>query len=291
MTDSNGSDKRMTDILGLEHYPTTSDQVAHSLNNDNTPTPYQFFTDGSLSNLGTNNIRLGYGWLQLTDNDLIVSEHCNAISSTWPSSTKAELSAILSIIEQLPSGAKVTISLDSQLVIDNIRSIIHTVDRFDKYLLKLPNHHLWAKLRHLIKDNNIILTLIKVKAHSDDDLNNRADVLAKRGALLSLPPIPQDTYSSFIPFKITWNNTLPIDTNLRHFIKDVQHARLHQDFISMNRFTNHSSYSDPIDWVFTWSVLQFSMLASKNGTNFKDNNFFVFRYKLLFDELPTMRSE
>ena len=56
----------------------------------------------------------------------------------------------------------------------------------------------------------------------------------------------------------------------------------------MNRFKILSSYSDPIDWVFTWSTLQFSMLASKNGTNFKDNNFFVFRYKLLFDELPTM---
>src|SRR5207244_8251955 len=60
------------------------------------------------------------------------------------------------------------------------------------------------------------------------------------------------------------------------------------NFISMNRFKFLSSYSDPIDWVFTWSVLQFSMLASKNGTNFKDNSFFVFRYKLLFDELPTM---
>jgi len=80
-------------------FPTTSNQVAHSLNNDNTPTPYRFYTDGSLSNLGTNNIRLGYGWLQLTDDDLIVPEHCNVISSTWPSSTKAELSAIISIIE------------------------------------------------------------------------------------------------------------------------------------------------------------------------------------------------
>ena len=188
----------------------------------------------------------------------------------------------------VPNGAKVTISLDSQLVIDNIRSIIHTVDHFDKYLLKQTNQHLWAHLRCLIRNNNIILTLIKVKAHSDDSFNNRADTLAKRGALLPLPLVLQNTYSSLIPFKATWNSTLPIDTNLRHFIKEVQHARLHQNFISMNRFMIHSSYSDPIDWVFTWSALQFSMLVSKNGTNFKDNNFFVFRYKLLFDELPTM---
>src|SRR5438034_11269318 len=137
---------------------TTSNQVAHSLNNDNTLTPYRFYTDGSLSNLGTNNIRLGYGWLQLTDDDLIVSEHCNVISSTWPSSTKAELSAVISIIEQLPNGAKVTISLDSRLVIDNIRSIIHSIDHFDKYLLKQPNQHLWAHLRCLIRNKDIVLT-------------------------------------------------------------------------------------------------------------------------------------
>ena len=79
--------------------------------------------------------------------------------------------------------------MDSQLVIDNIRSIIHTVDCFDKYLLKQPNQHLWAHLRCHIRNNNIVLTLIKVKAHSDDSFNNRADILAKRGALLPLQNI------------------------------------------------------------------------------------------------------
>src|SRR5437016_2655915 len=82
-----------------------SQLVAHSLDNNGILTPYRFYTDGSLSNLGSSQIKLGFGWLQLTEDDQIVSECSSSISSSWPSSTKAEVSAILSIIEQLPSNA------------------------------------------------------------------------------------------------------------------------------------------------------------------------------------------
>src|SRR5437762_12535501 len=63
-----------------------SQHVAHSLDNDGILTPYRFYSDGSLSNLGSSQIKSGFGWLQLTDDDQIVSEYSDRKSTRLNSS-------------------------------------------------------------------------------------------------------------------------------------------------------------------------------------------------------------
>ncbi len=136
------------------------------------------------------------------------------------------MSAVLSIIEQLPHNAKVSVSLDSQSVIDHLRLILNNRNRFDKYLLTYPNYHLWAQLSSLLHDKNIVLDLIKIKAHSDNEFNNRADELAKRGALSTTDPLEQDIYSILIRlfgivlYQLTWTLDILLKvSNMHDYIK------------------------------------------------------------------------
>src|SRR6266496_2260469 len=243
--------------------PPQSQQVAHSLDNNGILTPYRFYTDGSLSNLGSPQIKLGFGWLQLTDDDQIISECSHSILSSWPSSTKAEASAILSIIEQLPPRAFVSIYLDSKVAIDTVKSLLDASSHLHKSFLTRPHHNLWARLLELIKENCINLSLFKVVAHSNDLFNDRADYLARQGADSSYSYLPSSSSNPLISFHAWWNDLLPIDSNIRHLIKDTHNARLHEQFTSLNRFQPLSTKSDPVNWIHTWSSFQFTLFATR----------------------------
>jgi ribonuclease HI len=65
---------------------------------------------------------MGTGWVILNDNDKIILE-CNSLITDWPSSTRAELGAILSATLVLQTGQKVNIFTDSQTAIDSINYI------------------------------------------------------------------------------------------------------------------------------------------------------------------------
>ena len=137
----------------------------------------------------------------MTDADQIVSEFSCSISSLWPSSTKAEASALLSIVEQLPSKAVVSVYLDSKVVIDTMKSLLDTSSHLHKLFLIRPNHNLWARILELIRNKHINLSLIKVDAHSNDLFNDRADSLARQGANSTHEYTPSTSLNSLIPFK------------------------------------------------------------------------------------------
>ena len=71
----------------------------------------------------------------------------------------------------------------------------------------------------MIQGKNLIVELIKVKAHNGNFFNDKADILAKEA--LHLPPIEinhQETGPIIAP--LTWNN-ISIDISIREFVKEL----------------------------------------------------------------------
>jgi hypothetical protein len=66
---------------------------------------YTFYTDGSLINLGTNEVSMGWGWVQVVQdsgflNSIATFKH--GIIHDWPSSSRAEATAIYAALSAYP---------------------------------------------------------------------------------------------------------------------------------------------------------------------------------------------
>jgi hypothetical protein len=76
-----------------------------------------FYTDGSVVELGTPQCSMGIGWVQVTENTVLHKFH--AQTKLWPCSFKAELVAILSALITAPRNSTINIYTDTQSVISN----------------------------------------------------------------------------------------------------------------------------------------------------------------------------
>src|SRR5207247_10438546 len=114
------------------------------------------------------------------------SDYSANIQTRWPSSTKAEIMAIISILEQLVPNSSVNFYLDSLSTITNLTNILHPSIKFYNNLLKKTNHSLWLYVDQLIRSKNISIILNKLKRHSGHVLNDRSDQLANTRALSDL---------------------------------------------------------------------------------------------------------
>ncbi|PKB92930.1 hypothetical protein RhiirA5_442883, partial [Rhizophagus irregularis] len=82
---------------------------------------YCFYTDGSLINLGTPDISMGWSWVQVLDGAGFfqsIAAHAHGIIHNWPSSTRAEIAAVHAALTVTPPFSTVTIHTDSQSAID-----------------------------------------------------------------------------------------------------------------------------------------------------------------------------
>ena len=83
---------------------------------------FNVFTDGFLSNPTSIKISIGHGWILIDDEGF---EHSFYVAiNEWPSSTRAKISAITTLVYVLPFSSSCKILLDSQLTIDGFREII-----------------------------------------------------------------------------------------------------------------------------------------------------------------------
>ena len=104
----------------------------------------------------------------------------------FPSSTKAETIALLTAILVLPPNCKVTICLDSNCTIQNYNKINQEGLSYRKQL-KIEHIWIWKTIKHIQDQPNLSIELIKVKGHSGNQLNDKADLLAK--STTNTPPI------------------------------------------------------------------------------------------------------
>jgi ribonuclease HI len=145
--------------------------------------------------------------------------------SPTPSSTRAELGAILLALYTLPTTADLNLHIDSETAMKQIHYIINCSQ--PRNIMKMTNHFLLMSIKHYWNQFATTPTLIKVPAHTNDPrykYNALADSLAKRATNSSLTHAPIDLN---LPLEIAkqhsytflfHNNTL-VEQYPAHYIK------------------------------------------------------------------------
>ncbi|GET54163.1 ribonuclease H-like domain-containing protein [Rhizophagus irregularis DAOM 181602=DAOM 197198] len=142
---------------------------------------YCFYTDGSLINLGTPDVSMGWSWIQVLDGAGFfqsIAAHAHGIIHNWPSSTRAEIATIHAALTVTPPSSTVTIHTDSQSAIDGLRLCATFSYSNSRIYYKTTNFELWAIIERLISSKSLSVTAVKVKGHSGNFYNDYADSLA-----------------------------------------------------------------------------------------------------------------
>ncbi|GBB84703.1 hypothetical protein RclHR1_11290007 [Rhizophagus clarus] len=126
---------------------------------------------------------MGIGWVIINNRNEVILE-CSSSITEWPSSTRAELGAILSAIFVLQTGQKANIFTDSQAAINNINNNIRRNLTNGKSKIrtwcKCNNYSIISSIINLINSKQLEIKFIKVKGHSGIKGNEEADRVAKK---------------------------------------------------------------------------------------------------------------
>jgi ribonuclease HI len=178
----------------------------------------EFYTDGSLKDVGLPSIRMGIAWLQTHQSSPMVSFN-TSFASSFPSSSIPEFTALFTALLTAPHNCNIKIFTDSAVIISQFNKYNFLLQQAPTFrpLLKINNLVHWSCLFDLISTRNLDVKLIKVKAHSNNLLNNKVDAMAK--AALSLPIMQLLTNAAPQCFFKYHNQPVLIPT--RQFVKEI----------------------------------------------------------------------
>ena len=244
----------------------------------------EFYTDGSLSNLSSKNMSMGIGWIQ-TNNSAPNVEFFARITE-WPSSTRAEIMAILSALITCPNSCDVTIFTDSQCSIDTFKRVTSPFIT-NRRLEKIGNRALWHSIKYVIDHLLLSVSLRKVKGHSDNFFNNRADLLAKQGGSSNILLKLNSNNTTFpSTFAIAWNSRI-IERPIRSFTKDLTLVISQLRLFYLSAFEDIPCIKEQIDWRLSRSALLFSTHMT-TPTSVQHQQETIFKLKSMFHILPTL---
>ncbi|GBC08208.1 hypothetical protein RclHR1_07970010 [Rhizophagus clarus] len=213
---------------------------------------FNFFTDGSLSHIGTPECRYGFGWIQVVPNTLRLQfQGCSCFS---PSSTRAEIFSILTVLLSIPSHSSCVINTDSQNCITTFYNFINEHRTLSiRQQLKINNYDLWYTIRELVFQKHLLVTFVKVKAHDGIVENDIADNLAKAGTLGNDPILINPRFISTQLATIIWNGMAPIVSNVRKFCNTPTAAAEFTRLINSSAYApiTNSITANLIDWDLT----------------------------------------
>ncbi|GET67458.1 ribonuclease H-like domain-containing protein [Rhizophagus irregularis DAOM 181602=DAOM 197198] len=267
----------------LSTFSTLSSPLKDKTNDIVLPLSVQsLYTDGSF-HVATDSspASITSAWLALDNDGLILESSSLQLFSCLPSALRSEIYAVVLGLNALSRGSSISIHTDCSQLISLWKRFVDAP--FSPKLLREHNHLLWLSIRYLIMDRDLKVDLIKVPAHGDDIYNMQADSLAK-DAHSSSPPNISPLAFCYAPCLLLFNS-LPIDMNIRHFLRSIADARALLSFCSLARFTAFGSPS-----LFDWAGIYFCLSQIKGFASHKNGRpeFWIFRIKLLLDMLPTL---
>ncbi|GET66236.1 RNA-directed DNA polymerase from mobile element jockey-like [Rhizophagus irregularis DAOM 181602=DAOM 197198] len=256
---------------------------------------YCFYTDGSLINLGTPDVSMGWSWVQVLDGAGFfqsIAAHAYGIIHNWPSSTRAEIAAIHAALTVTPPFSTVTIHTDSQSAIDGFRLCATSSYSNSRLYYKTTNFELWAIIERLISSKSLSVTAVKVKGHSGNFYNDYADSLAN-SAHTSFSAILLSDLDQVSPhdFVLNYDDVL-CESNPRRLFKQYSQMLWMHRLTRLSRFNFTialSSISDfVIDWDLTWFTLNAEPQHDASFTRAHASSHRTFKFKLFLEDLPTL---
>jgi ribonuclease HI len=127
---------------------------------------------------------MGFGWILQGHNDQQYS--FQGQTTNFPSSTRAEITAILTLIAVIPNNSTITIFTDSQAALQAINNSFHISPIQGLY--KYKNWPLLDKIIEICHNHKIQLILEKVAAHTGIQGNEIADQLARIDSCSGMQP-------------------------------------------------------------------------------------------------------
>jgi len=191
---------------------------------------------------------MGLGWICVNDE----TKRFKASAILWPSSTKAEILACFTALTTAPNRAKVTLHTDSTATIDGFRRLPELKRLSTRKREKIPNYPVWLLISYVIDQLNLVVKLVKVKAHSGDRLNDKADTLAKEA--VSTGPRLNINIAAIPDLRLFMAcDQLEIEASSRRCIKQLHDAHNLYGLLQLHRFEHNLLLSENqhIRWAAT----------------------------------------
>jgi ribonuclease HI len=225
-----------------------------------------FYTDASIQNICSPNIRTGIGWI--LENYSYIKFNA-AILSTL-NSTQAEMEAIIPILLIIPQNLSIHIHTDNLSAIHLIKQLPYS----NYTQLKHPNWNTLHIINYLLQLKQTKLILHKIKSHSKNAYNTNADLLAKKGTNKSILQINFNFLFSQ-PYFSWHQNILPIQ--LRKFIKNTLFIETFNRFLQLKSISQFPNFN----------IKLFILIL--NSQNYNISNYSI-RIKIILNNLPTMKN-
>ncbi|PKK57870.1 hypothetical protein RhiirC2_720940 [Rhizophagus irregularis] len=291
-------DTIMTPVIPTTIESSAAAIFANSLLIPSTDSRYIFFTDGSLINLGTPNVSMGWSWMQIVPDAGFpnsIATYAHGVICDNPSSFRAEATTIYAILTIFPRDSEVTIYTDSQTAIDSLRSCSSFIYSNSQLYYKTTNFELWAIIERTILSKNLTVHPVKVKAHSGNYLNDFADSLANTAHTASSSILISRLDLAFAhDFVLTYDNDVVCESNLRHLLKQYYQTQLMRDLLHLTRFhfitfLLSSNIDYVVDWNLTWFTLKFESSHDASFTHDHALQLHTFKFKLFLNKLLTLK--
>ncbi|GBB93697.1 hypothetical protein RclHR1_22150002 [Rhizophagus clarus] len=256
---------------------------------------YRYYTNGSLINLGSPDVSMGWSWVQI----ILDAGYLNSVATyvhgtirNWPSSTRAEAATLYAALCVTPEDSVVSIYTDSQAAIDGLRSCASSTFTNSRFYYKITNFELWAAIECCIHAKCLSVLPVKVKGHDGDYWNNFADSLANSAhqsdeAFL----LPEANITSAHAVRLVYAD-ITCESNPRRFFKTYFQATYMHDLLALKRFqftlclTDRDDYI--VDWDLTWFTLNYSLTHDASFKACHASRHFTFKFKVFLDDLPLL---
>ncbi|GET54481.1 ribonuclease H-like domain-containing protein [Rhizophagus irregularis DAOM 181602=DAOM 197198] len=258
---------------------------------------YTFYTDGSLINLGTSDVSMEWGWVQIVkDSGFLnsIATYKRGIIHDWLSSSRAEAAAIYAVLSASPANSVVHIYTDSQSSIESLKHCFLSDYSNSRFYYKTTNFELWAIIQQLIVDKQLSVLPFKVKAHSNFYWNDFADSLANTAHTSDDAVLISRLDLAAVHDYIMIYDDVVCESNPRHLFKQYHQMLYMKDLLALSHFrfifllTDSSQYM--VDWTLTWHTLMFQPKFDNSFTKENISRYHTLKFQLFLEDLPTLES-